>query len=274
MWKFLVFLLVSFSIGVNAQSMKVITYNIRYDNPQDGENAWPKRKQNVFALLKKQDPDVFGVQEALHHQLADITTQLDGYTYVGVGRDDGKQKGEYSAIFFKRERFELLEQNTFWLSETPDVAGSVSWDAAITRIATWAMLLDKKYNRKFLFVNTHFDHKGVEARKQSAELLKTKIADLAQDIPSILSGDFNCTPNEPPYQILTNGGLIELIDHSSQPAGTFCGFAVDSIPCKTIDYIFTTNEWRADKYTVIQDNDGKYYPSDHLPVMVTLSLTE
>lgn len=266
--------LLLYSFVVAGQSFKVMTYNIRYDNSSDGVNSWTQRKGRLLDLLKKYDADIIGIQEALHNQIADISSDLSGYTYVGVGRDDGRQRGEYAAIVFNKTRFELVDQSTFWLSEFPQQPGSKSWDAAMTRVATWALLIDKPSGRKFLIINTHFDHLGKEARKQSAELLKQKITELAPDVPVIVTGDFNFTREEEPYQIMTDGALIELIDPASIPVGTFCSFEVNSIGCKAIDYIFLTNEWRADSYTVIADNNGKYYPSDHLPVMVTLSFTD
>lgn len=259
---------------LSAQSFQVMTYNIRYDNPADSANAWPNRKHKVFDLLKKYDPDLLGLQEVLHHQLTEITGAISQYASVGVGRDDGKQAGEYSPILFKKTRFDLLDHNTFWLSEQPTVPGSKSWDAAITRIATWALLQDKQSGRKFLVINTHFDHMGAQARKESAAIIKTKATELSPEVPVIITGDFNCTPEEAPYQLMTDGELIELVDPTSQPMGTFCGFEVNKIECKTIDYVFLSSEWRADRYKVISDNDGKYYPSDHLPVTLSVSLSE
>lgn len=251
--------------------VKVMTYNIRYDTPKDGVNQWDSRKQKVIDLLKKYDPDLLGVQEALHNQLQDIQSGLTGYEFVGAGRDDGKQKGEYSAIFYKKDRFDVLEQNTFWLSETPDVPGSKNWDAAITRVASWAKLKDKKTGREFLFVNTHFDHIGKEARAQSAVLLKSKVEALAGKLPAIVTGDFNCTRSETPYQtMISNSGLV-LVDPvpANQPS-TCCGFSVDQPSPRAIDYIFHTAGWTSGQYISIRDNDGTYFPSDHLPVMVTL----
>ncbi|MBT1702975.1 endonuclease/exonuclease/phosphatase family protein [Chryseosolibacter indicus] len=260
--------------GSQGQSFKVMTYNIRYDTPNDSINRWSNRKQKVFQLLKNYSPDIFGVQEALYNQVTDIQKNLPGYSYVGVGRDDGKQKGEFSALFYKADRFKVVKQNTFWLSEKPDKPGSKSWDAAITRIATWALLEDKSNSQRFIVINTHFDHIGEEARLKSAELLKAKAIELAPDIPLIITGDFNCTREEAPYHALTNTEVIELIDPAPEPVGTFCTFKVNSRECQGIDYIFVTNQWRADGYKVINDNDGKYYPSDHLPVVITLSYTD
>src|SRR5690606_23660953 len=131
------------------QDLKVMTYNIRYDNKGDGVNQWSNRKSKVVTLIKKYDPDIIGVQEALHHQLEDLANALKQYTYVGVGRDDGKTKGEYSALFIRKKRFRISENSTFWLSTTPSVPGSKDWDAAITRIATWARLRDKKSKKEF-----------------------------------------------------------------------------------------------------------------------------
>ncbi len=270
----ILFILVLFvTFGASAQSFKVMTYNLRFDTPSDGPNEWGKRKHKVLELLDKYNPDILGVQEALLHQIRNITSVRKDYTFVGVGRDDGRQGGEYSALIFKKDRYQLLDQGTFWLSETPEIPGSKSWDAAITRIATWAVLIDKESSRKFVAINTHFDHMGVEARQKSAELLKARAAELGHDLPVIITGDFNCERSESPYQTLVDGSLIELIDPAPQPEGTYCTFEVGK-ECKGIDYIFITNEWNADAYKVIRDNDGKYYPSDHLPVMVTLSLTE
>jgi len=209
-----------------------------------------------------------------------LKDNLTDYDFVGVGRDDGKEKGEYSAIFYKKDKYEVLSQNTFWLSETPDVPGSKSWDAAITRVVTFAILKDKATGKSFAYFNTHFDHMGKEARNNSAKLIKTYIAGLIasgslnKKNPILISGDFNSEPTDEPYQTMIDGKDITLFD--SRPindlTGTFCGFEVNAMKCKAIDYIFHSDHWKAKDYKVIQDHDGKYYPSDHLPVFVTLHL--
>jgi endonuclease/exonuclease/phosphatase family metal-dependent hydrolase len=256
-----------------AQSVTVMTYNIRYDNVQDGINQWATRKQKVYDVIRKYSPDLLGVQEALHNQLTDITTNLKEYGFVGVGRDDGKQKGEYSALLFKKAKYKIIDQNTFWLSEKPTVPGSKSWDAAITRVATWARILDKKTKKEFVVINTHFDHIGKEARAKSAAMLKAKAVEIGRNLPVIITGDFNTTRDDLPYQeMMSNRGLIVADPAPANPPGTFCNFAVNSIPCRPIDYIFHTLEWKADSYLVITDNDGANYPSDHLPVMVRLEI--
>ncbi|MEQ1585142.1 MAG: endonuclease/exonuclease/phosphatase family protein [Cyclobacteriaceae bacterium] len=251
-----------------------MSYNIRLDTEADGVNQWKYRTDKVVALIKKYNPDLLGVQEALHNQMLDLQSNLPDYAFVGVGRDDGKEKGEYSAIFYKKDKFEVLSQNTFWLSENPDVPGSKSWDAAITRVVTWALLKDKSTGKSFTYFNTHFDHIGKEARAKSAALIKKYIAGSTNNLPIVVSGDFNSEPSEPPYQAITLKDNFSLFD--SRPAkdttGTFCGFEVGKITCRTIDYVFHSSHWKTKKYKVIKDQDGKYYPSDHLPVMVTLSL--
>jgi endonuclease/exonuclease/phosphatase family metal-dependent hydrolase len=256
------------ALGSFGQSVNVLTYNIRLDFAGDGINQWTNRKSKVFGLIKKYDPDIFGVQEATPGQMVDLNNSLSLYQSIGVGRDDGQNKGEFSAIFFKKKKYELLDQNTFWLSETPEIPGSKSWDAAITRIATWGKLKNRKSGRTFLVLNTHFDHIGKEARKKSAELLLEKVSEIAGNLPLIIMGDFNCTREEPPYQIMINRSAVNLSDTApSNPPGTYCGFEVNAMVCKPIDYIFYSSHWKAGKYKVITDNNGKFYPSDHLPVM-------
>jgi len=256
-----------------AQPLKVMTYNIRYDNPGDGVNQWNNRMENVFALLKKYDPDIVGVQEALYHQLEDIADNLEGYEYFGVGRDDGKQKGEFSAVFVRKDRFTVLNQNTFWLSKTPEVPGSKSWDAAITRVVTWGRLQDNRNQKVFVMINTHFDHIGIESRRNSAALLKDSAASIGKNLPVIITGDLNFTRDKPPYEVMLDPSAIRLIDAApSDTPGTSCGFMVNARACNAIDYIFHSPQWKPSDYQVIQDHDGEYYPSDHLPVMVTLTL--
>lgn len=254
-----------------AQSVRVMTYNIRFDNPADGVNAWPKRMNKVAMLIQKYNPDMIGVQEALHHQLQDLVKILPDYSITGVGRDDGKQKGEYSAILYKHSRFGLLENGTFWLSETPEAPGSKSWDAAITRVASWARFFDKEMDVEFFMLNTHFDHIGKKAREESAILIKTKLTELSQSLPIIITGDFNCTTEEAAYTQMVSDDL--LFDSTrGEPVGTYCGFVVDAMDCVPIDYIFHSKEWVVNLYQVITDHDAKHYPSDHLPVLTELIL--
>lgn len=270
---FVLIVLLGISLSSSSQSLKVMSYNIRYDNPGDGRNAWPNRKDRLIDLVRESRPAVLGVQEALHGQLMNMMDALGGYAMVGVGRDDGKQKGEYSAILYRTDRFELRDQNTFWLSKTPDVPGSKDWDAAITRVATWARLFDKETQKEILVVNTHFDHIGKEARLKSAELIRKKIGEMAGDLPVLLTGDFNFTRQQPPYAALMQPGGFKLIDSApADPPGTSCGFEVGARECNAIDYIFYSPHWKLERYDVLTTNNGRDYPSDHLPVLVSVSL--
>lgn len=267
----LTFLLLCAVSSLTAQPIKVMTYNIRLDTQVDGVNQWDKRKHKVFAVLQKYQPDIFGVQEAKHNQMQDIAGSMTDFIYFGVGRDDGQEKGEHSAVFVRRDRFTVLDQGTFWLSKTPEVPGSKDWDAAITRIATWGRLEDKRSGDRFLVVNTHFDHVGKESRSHSAALIKERALALSQNLPIIMTGDFNFTREAPPYQVMMDPAGLQLLDSNPNTPGTSCGFAVGARSCSAIDYIFHTRDWESRDYQVIQDNDGTYYPSDHLPVMVTLT---
>lgn len=268
-----IILLLSCGSIAQSQPITVMTYNIRYNNPQDGVNAWPKRITKVGALIQQQNPDIIGIQEALHSQLVDLMRILPDYAYVGVGRDDGKENGEFSAILFKSSRFGLLSDKTQWLSETPDVPGSKSWDAALPRIVTQARFYDKITKSEIVIFNTHFDHQGIEARQHSAELLLELIgtARAVSETPIIVTGDFNAERTEKTYETLLLKYLFDTKPDTDK-TGTFCGFEVGAIPCKTIDYIFGSAEWNLNAYKVIRDNDGKYYPSDHLPVLVELEI--
>lgn len=265
------FLLVQIS---QAQSIKLMSYNIRYDNPGDSINAWPNRIDKVASLIRKYDPDIIGIQEALHHQLEDLVRVLPDYSYAGVGRDDGKERGEYAAVLYRNSRFGLLEKNTRWLSETPDVPGSKSWDAAITRIVTLAKFFDKETKREFMIFNTHFDHVGVQARLFSASYLMGLVGGLRTEtkMPIAITGDFNCERSETTYAALAENGELTDTKAPNDQTGTFCGFKVGAMECKAIDYIFHTPEWTLKDYFVLNDNDGKYYPSDHLPVLVELEM--
>lgn len=261
------------------QTLKVMSYNLGLDTPYDSVNQWPKRMDKVVALITKYNPNIIGVQKALHHQLQDLMKKLPDYSYCGVGRDDGKEMGEYSAILFRNSRFGLLHTDTYWLSETPDLPGSKSWDAVITRVYTIGRFYDRETKKEFLMVNTHFDHVGKIARAASSKLIKAYLAGMkagGSTAPVIVSGDFNSEPTEEPYLNMVDERFKELILFDSRPvastAGTYCGFKVGGMPCKTIDFIFHTKEWVARNYQVITDNHGTYYPSDHLPVLVDFDL--
>lgn len=258
-----------------AQNVRIITYNIRFNNPDDGLNAWPNRSSQVSALLDFHQADIFGLQEALIGQIEDIQARLPQMKWVGVGRDDGKKAGEFSPLFYNSEKFTALQQGWFWLSETPEKPG-LGWDAACNRICTWLLLKENKGNDKFMVFNTHFDHLGVKARTESAKLILQKIKELnPSNLPVILTGDFNLTPEQEPIAVITS----ELQDSRSitkeapyGPAGTFNGFKFDSPLKDRIDYIFVNNLVEVRQYGVLTDSKDQRYPSDHLPVFVNLKL--
>jgi endonuclease/exonuclease/phosphatase family metal-dependent hydrolase len=260
--------------SVKGQSLEVISFNIRYDNPGDGLDRWDRRKGAVANLLYYYSPVVFGLQEALNHQLEYIDNRLTTYTYVGVGRDDGAEKGEYSPVFYDSTRLKVLQQATFWLSEHPEEI-SVGWDASMERICTYALLEEKGSLQKFWVFNTHFDHRGDTARFKSAELILKKISALNQgNYPVILMGDFNATPDSPPIK-----AIVAQIQDAAMiaeqplygPLGTFNGFDKAAPLEDRIDYIFTSGV-SVDKYAHLDDRYGDHrFISDHLPVYVLLS---
>lgn len=273
MSRFLLFclILVSLFSCTKEEAYKVMTYNIRYDNPNDGENQWSKRKNLLNKQILLNAPDVLGIQEGLHHQVKFLDSVLIDYNYVGVGRDDGKAKGEYSAIFFNKNKLEVINQGTFWLSETPHKI-SVGWDASMERICTYGLFKDKKSNQQFFVFNTHFDHIGNEARLKSAKLILEKIKTLnTKGYPVIVMGDFNLLPESEPIQHLTKV-LKDARTYSATPPigpnGTYNGFKTDARLDRRIDYIFVSqNNVIVNNYNVIGDKiEGKYL-SDHLPVI-------
>lgn len=260
--------------NTQAGVIKIMTYNIRLDIAVDGVNQWGRRINAVKLVINEQAADILCVQEALPNQIADIKKMMPGYNYVGVGREDGKQKGEFSAIYFRSNRFTLLQSNTFWLSPTPDEVGSIGWDAAITRICTYAQFRDKKDGKVFWVFNTHFDHIGEVARKESALIIVDKIAQLAANDAVFLAGDFNSEATSGAYHTIVQNTGHSFSD-SYQPNGkecTFKGFEVASKECKRIDFVFIDGNMSLRTYQIITKNNGTYYPSDHLPVVVEVKL--
>jgi len=257
---------------IYAQSLKVMTYNIRYDNKEDGVNQWVNRKEKVANLIRQNNPDLVGLQEALIHQLRDLVLLLPDYTYYGAGREDGKEKGEFSAILVRHSRFGVLADSTFWLSETPGIAGSKGWDAALPRVATWTKLYDKETKKEFFYINTHFDHQGIQARISSATSIRAYLTQVygKKPLPLILTGDLNFDRTTEAYKALTESNLMADSKPADNNEPTACGFDVTNKECSSIDYILHSKETTVKKYAVLHENDGKYYPSDHLPVLVEL----
>jgi endonuclease/exonuclease/phosphatase family metal-dependent hydrolase len=253
----------------------VASYNIRFNNPHDNENWWGHRKEATVDLLKANDLISFGVQEAVLNQMEYLDSNLENYSYVGVGRDDGKTSGEYSAIFYRKD-LKLITSGTFWLSPTPDKV-SKGWDAALPRVCTYAQFEMEDGNR-FWHFNTHFDHVGVEARAESAQLIVDKIKEMTGKRDAvILTGDFNVTPDTDPY-----ANIVKYMDDDLEkskgkligPIGTFSGFDVNSKLERRIDYIFSRN-LEVLSYSHLDDKrDNGLWVSDHLPVVATFSLKD
>ena len=258
--------------------IRVMTFNIRYDEPQDKENAWPNRKELVASMIRFHHADLVGVQEALARQLKDLDKLLPDYTWVGVGRADGKSAGEFSAILYRKSRFKYLESSTFWLSETPQVP-SAGWDAAYPRIVTWVKLQDFQTRKIFFHFNTHFDHRGARARKESAGLLLDRIRQIARDLPVVVTGDFNFTESSEGYQLLTGKKSEQLsalrdaryVSESGHhgPTSTFNEFKA-LVPGKKIDYVFVKGDIRVLQHGVLSDTWDGRFASDHLPVLAEI----
>jgi endonuclease/exonuclease/phosphatase family metal-dependent hydrolase len=258
----------------HAQTFRVGSYNIKFDDTRDPINNWAKRKDNVIGLLKYHEVDLFGTQEGLYQQLEDIKNGLGNFAYVGVGRDDGKQKGEYSAFFYNTDKFEVITSGTFWLSETPQTP-SMGWDADYPRVCSWAEMIEKSSGKKFYMFNTHFDHVGVKARENSAKLILDRIEQIAQNNTVILTGDFNVEPDKAPYKALS--AIMKdskLISETTAygPDATFNGFHFEELPTRRIDYIFVKGNVKVLTYAALSDSKNMLYPSDHFPVVADLSI--
>lgn len=263
-----------------AAPLRVMSFNIRYDNPNDGVNAWPNRKDWVASLVRYHGADVVGVQEALMRQLIDLDARLPGWSRVGVGRADGREAGEFAPILYRTDRLELIESGTFWLSPTPDAAGSKGWDAAIERIATWARFRDRSTGCRVLLLNTHFDHIGEQARQESARLIRRRLATLANGLPVIVTGDLNTTPSSVAYRIFTRdtiaGALTPLADaltasrtpHNG-PTSTWTEFKAIE-PGRRIDYVMVSPGVDVLSHGILPDSWDGRFPSDHLPVLAAV----
>lgn len=259
----------------NAQTLKVMTYNIRLDIESDKENAWKYRKDFFNAQIQFYAPDIFGIQEALPNQVLDIATALPQYSYVGTGRD-GIGKGEASSIFYNNDKFKVIEFNTFWLSLTPDIV-SKGWDAAYNRVCTYALLKNKKNNKLIWIFNTHLDHVGEEAKTKGLELILSRIEKINnKKYPVLLMGDFNSEPKTDRIIALKNkmnDSRTIAKEKPFGPDGTFNNFKYNEATTYLIDYIFVSkdNSIVVNKYAVLSDAKNLRYPSDHFPVLIELN---
>jgi endonuclease/exonuclease/phosphatase family metal-dependent hydrolase len=263
--------------GFQSQDLKVMTYNIKYDNINDTVNNWNDRKESMLKLIRHYNPIIIGTQEALHHQVTYIDSTLMNYSFVGVGRDDGQQIGEYSPIHYDHTKLKVLKSNTFWLSPTPEKV-SVGWDAAMERICTYALFEDKVNHQKFFVFNTHFDHIGNLARQNSAKLILKKIMEINDDeFPVVLMGDLNLGPEEEPIQYIKmnmDDGRDITKKNFYGPEGTFNGFDPQKKLDHRIDYIFVKG-FKVQSYIHIDDRmENNKHISDHLPVLANLQHEE
>ena len=250
-------LLCAFTLGA-VEQMIVGTYNIRYANKGDSinGNGWGQRSPYIAQLVQFHGFDIFGTQEGKYHQLQDLKRMMPGYDYIGVGRDDGKQGGEYSAIFYRTEKFEVLDHGDFWLSTETDHPNK-GWDAALPRICSWGKFRDKETGFTFLFFNLHMDHIGVQARAESAKLILKKVKEFPEHLPAILTGDFNVDQNNESYTLLDQSGIMrdsyQIAEFRYAPNGTFNSFHPDRFTESRIDHLFLTKEFKVKRYGILTD---------------------
>ena len=268
----------AFTACGSATSLSVMTFNMRYDNPEDGQNNWRFRRERVAGVIKAQEVDVLGTQELLSNQFNDLSGLLTGYQGVGVGRLDGVESGEYCAVFFRKDRFTLLDSGTFWLSETPEVVGSLGWDGACERIATWVVLRDRD-GRELFFIDTHLDHVGQVARDEGVSLLMKRIETLSGGRPVILTGDFNSEPGSSVVaHVQKDGVLRDAKAIAAQRSGTDWSFSdfgqIPEAERPLLDYIFVSGDIEAVRYEVLPDTFDGGYVSDHAPVMAVVKIAK
>ena len=250
------------------------TYNLRYDNRGDSGNLWVNRAPVQANLIRFHDFDIVGIQEGLINQLQDLSKALPQYKRYGIGRDDGKEAGEHSAIYYKKDKFKLLNSGDFWLSQTPDNPGK-GWDATCcNRICSWVQLQDIASKKKFYFFNVHFDHQGVIARIESAKLMIEKIKSIAGNNPAVFTGDLNGGRNSDCYKYIANAGIIkdshEIAAFPYENNASFNSFRTPR-GMEVIDHIFVTKQFKVKKWGILTDTYFGKYPSDHFPVMSIIS---
>ncbi|MFV0328982.1 MAG: endonuclease/exonuclease/phosphatase family protein [Dysgonomonas sp.] len=260
--------------------LNVMSFNIRYDNPEDSLDNWQYRKDIAAQTIKNQNADIVGAQEVLVNQLNDLKSRLPEYNAIGVGRIDGVDKGEYSAILYKKDRFNEIESGNFWLSETPEVVGSLGWDGACERIATWAVLEDTSSKKQFFFINTHLDHVGKVARQEGVTLLLDRATTLSKGLTIIMTGDFNATPDSDVIKHVTDTSNPEHLIHSKDIAveksgteWTFHGFG--RVPMERrefIDYVFVSKDIKVLKHSVLPEKSDDKFISDHSVVVAQIEI--
>ncbi len=252
-------------LGAKTPALEVATFNLRFANPADGANQWANRRPLVTKMFADEKIDVAGLQEALALQVRDLERALPDYAWIGVGRDDGKNGGEFNPIFYRRDRLEPGASGTFWLSATPEKAGSMGWDAACPRVATWAVFRDRRTGRRIFFLNTHLDHRGPKARREAAKLLVRKIAALSEGRPVVVTGDFNSSADSPELAALFAGGPGAL-RAGGEVAATFNGFDAQAAD-HVIDHILVGAGIAVSRYRAPRIMKDGVFVSDHWPVL-------
>lgn len=278
--KLLIAIFLLISVSGECQKLEVMTFNIRYANMGDSANAWVYRKDKTASQIIFHGVELLGVQEALKGQIDDLLERLPHFKFVGAGRADGKTKGEYSAILYDSTRLKVLETGNFWLAEKTDIPGMKGWDAAIERMVTWAKFKDKKTKKTFVHFNTHYDHMGQVARRESSKLLLNMIAKIAGSLPTIVTGDFNANPSDEPIRILVDSTNMNRIFDSRYfsktshfgPDGTFNAFKSKEISNQPIDYIFIKGKVQVLRHATLAESWDGLFSSDHFPVFATVRI--
>ena len=245
-----------------------MSYNVRYANEADGRNTWTLRRGLVFDVINRRRPDVLGVQEALASQIDELLVHLPGYAFVGVGRDDGERKGEFSAIFYRRDSLRIIESGTYWLSETPETPGSKHWGNNVVRICTWARM-QQSDGAEFLVSNVHFDHESAPSRLKSSELVSRRGA------AGVVMGDFNAGEQSPEVTYIKDKGWVDTfraIHAEKTEVGTFNGFDPLATKGEKIDYIFVPSNWKVVDAGIDRTVFDGRSPSDHFPVWARVEL--
>ncbi|MBT5233297.1 MAG: endonuclease/exonuclease/phosphatase family protein [Flavobacteriaceae bacterium] len=268
-----IFLFIYFLLSnLVSDEIKVISYNVRYNNPNDGKDIWENRRSTIVNLIKNENPDFLGLQEVNHAQLLFLNSNLSNYSFVGVGRDDGKTKGEYSPIFYNNNLFDLIKSDTFWLSSTPDKI-SVGWDASMERICTYAVFKSKTNKKNIWVFNTHFDHIGIEAREKSADLIISVINKLTEpEDYVVLTGDFNLLDDSKPIMNLQSNfnDTNKNLEKTDKSYGTFNNFKLNFVSKSRIDYVFEKNfKLINSRHIIVKTPEGRW-ASDHHPILAKL----
>jgi endonuclease/exonuclease/phosphatase family metal-dependent hydrolase len=263
------------SLAGAAEPLRVMSFNVRNSNAKDGEDAWPKRTELFFGTIAAYAPDLIGFQEVLANQHDALTARLSDYAFAGVARDDGKRKGEWSCVAYRKSRFTAVADGNFWLSETPEVIGSKSWDAALTRICSWVRLRETATGKEFVLANTHFDHVGKIARQEASKVISQRVSVIAAGVPALLTGDLNINEDNPAYAVFvkpTTPGAIRWTDafrevHPQRGPEELSFHAFKGgTKGSRIDFIFHTDHFVATEAAIDRTAKDGRYPSDHYPV--------